>query len=183
MILHRVEHDSIVTILYILHGNRDIETFLRTTLETDRGRVSSSEQISLILMIQAGSRGHGHPLDYVCAHLRKMSLFWLMIMPLLESYLSPCEPRALTPSPVAQKRLLRPRAKKVFPARATLFCACGERIPAVAGLCSPCYRLPAGIHADYFGGNRRRCSPAIDTGVRAAGQGTRSSMFTIASRA
>jgi toxin ParE1/3/4 len=27
VILHRVEHDDIVAILYILHGSRDIETF------------------------------------------------------------------------------------------------------------------------------------------------------------
>jgi hypothetical protein len=52
----------------------------------------------------------------------------------------------------ADQNLLRASVEVDFPAEADL-CACGERIPAIAGLCSKCYRMRRRSQ-DYFGGNR-----------------------------
>jgi hypothetical protein len=84
-----------------------------------------------------------------------------MIMPLLKSYFRPYN-RLLSPAPSplasSHKRVLRVSGK-LRSRQKSLFCACGERIPAVAGLCSKCYRMRRHSR-DYFAGNRsvERCT-------------------------
>jgi hypothetical protein len=62
---------------------------------------------------------------------------------------------ALSPSasPLARpEKRIRVRSNTAFRQK-PLFCACGERTPAIAGLCSKCYR--ARQHSrDYFAGKR-----------------------------
>jgi hypothetical protein len=58
---------------------------------------------------------------------------------------------ALASLPVTPRRILRRNRTRVR--QRSLFCACGQGIPAIAGLCRPCYRARAHSRA-RFGGHR-----------------------------
>ena len=149
---------------------------------SSRRQAFHRSQISLILLIQAGRAGMEPIRLRWCAPAQNKAVLDYdndSSQKLHSPYNRLVSP---APSPFAtgRKRLLRAAAKRLSRQK-LLFCACGERIPAIAGLCSKCYQMRRHSR-DYFADNRKSSSSATTIDARAAGQGTRNSTFITAGR-